>query len=85
MTNFTQGKWEAEPLYGDHWGVWANNYPVLDCFGSQANARLVATAPEMYELLNRLAKCRYMDDMFDSVQDAKELLALIDRKEDNNG
>ena len=51
MSEFTLGKWEADALYGDHFAVFANEHVVADCFGNEANARLIAFAPEMYELL----------------------------------
>ena len=57
MTEFTKGKWEARncDVYHNSWGVTVDDsYYVADCFNtknSEANARLIAAAPEMYELL----------------------------------
>ena len=51
MSNITPGKWEADALYGDHFAVFANSHVIADCFGNEGNARLIAAAPEMYELL----------------------------------
>ena len=53
MSDFTRVKWEADALYGDHFAVFANSHVIADCFSNEANARLIAAAPEMYELLNK--------------------------------
>lgn len=46
-----------------------------------AKARLIAAAPEMYNLLKRFAECRHEDDMFDIMENAQELIARIDNTE----
>ncbi len=47
MSKFTQGKWEARPNR-----VIANGRPLaIVNGGNSANTRLIAAAPEMYELL----------------------------------
>ncbi len=51
MSKFTKGTWEVEIIYGDHYTVFANEHLVADCFSNEANAQLIAAAPEMYELL----------------------------------
>ena len=51
MSEFTKGKWEVEAVYGDHSIVTANGRIVADCFNSEDNARLIAAAPELYELV----------------------------------
>ena len=53
MSDFTKGKWEAEFIYDSFWAVFANNLPVAECDNNEANARLIAEAPKMYELLNK--------------------------------
>ena len=51
MSEFTSGKWEADVLYGDHFVVFANSHVIADCFDNEANARLIAAAPELYHML----------------------------------
>ena len=51
MSKFTKGTWEVEKIYGSRCAVSANKRIVADCFNNKANARLIAAAPEMYELL----------------------------------
>ena len=56
MPEFTEGKWEAEKIYGKHLIVTADGRIVADCLNNEANARLIAVAPEMYELLEICAQ-----------------------------
>ena len=97
MSKFTKGKWEVvnageknfktQLFYGYH--VFSAAKPIAKIFealddngnNTQANARLIAAAPEMYELLKRFAECRHEGDMFDIMQNAHELVARIDGKE----
>lgn len=51
MNEYTKGKWEADVIYGDHYVVFASGHAVADCFGNEANARLIEQAPDMYRLL----------------------------------
>lgn len=93
MSAFTKSKWEAIPIYGDHWVVMDNKHTVIDCFGSEHNALLTAAAPEMYELLNSM--CSYinaLENIMPHFPDAlslfakngNQLLARIDGKEAPN-
>ncbi len=84
MSKFTEGKWEVEIIYGDHCAVFANEYLVADCFGNEANARLIAAAPEMYELLKGelIPTSDYGGIIsFEREKKIKTLLAQIDGEE----
>ncbi len=56
MPQFTKGKWTIKKLLAGL-GVFAVNEgsrePVADCLDNEANARLIAEAPVMYDLLNK--------------------------------
>ena len=80
MSNFTRGKWEAHPNR-----VIVNGHVLaLVNFGRDANVRLIAAAPEMYdELYEALQLCAghssYEGDDFDEqAKSIRELLARID-------
>ena len=84
MSEFTPGKWEADTLYGDHFAVFANEHVVADCFSNEANARLIAAAPKMYELMHfvfrRTGKTR--EEVLDAFMEIGRLLARIDGKDE---
>ena len=81
MSKFTAGKWEVDEIYGDHYVVFAEGlHTVADCFGNEANTRLIAAAPEIYKLLKSVANYK-PDFVLDVVFHAQELLARIDGKE----
>ena len=89
MSKFTSGKWRAgehSPLMGI--SIFATGrpfriarlegyYPVEE---EEANARLIAAAPEMYELLKDVAQWQG-NYVWDTACKAKELLARINREE----
>ena len=56
---FTQGPWRVES-FQDFASIMAGEYEIcyidddLDCESVRANARLIASAPEMYALLGRV-------------------------------
>ena len=81
MNKFTSGKWEVEMVYGDHPIVTADGRIVADCFNNEANARLIAAAPEMYEMLKGIIQstgdCPMESAGF--FREARELLARIAR------
>lgn len=81
MSDFTPGKWEVDVLYGDHFMVFANDHVVADCFGSEANAQLIAAAPEMYEFLREYVTSPYANAHRASKQKALYILACIDGEE----
>ena len=79
-------KWEAYYHNEKHWVVHTDTALIADCFSgtdSKRNAHLIAAAPEMYELLRRVAygSC---DDCMPLMVSARDLLARIDGEEDNH-
>ncbi len=97
MSEFTKGKWVYDEPFGvifsyETCAVIANvqGAGTGSCFCStqegQANARLIAAAPEMYELLKVCAKTEepgnYVSAFLDLKDKARELLAHIDVEED---
>lgn len=58
MSKFTPGPWEAKNIF-ENWVITDSHDLIIDIRGSQANAKLVAAAPEMYEALLELSK--YLD------------------------
>ena len=96
MLDFTKGPWEAEEIYDSFWAVFANDLPVAECNNNEANARLIAAAPEMYEALKVCLDfiediiCRNCEDCTlkleaEALREAlEEQLARIDGKETAN-
>ena len=90
MPKFTPGEWEAEKIYDASWVVFAKDLPVAECNSNEANARLIAAAPEMYRYLRLMVS--YVNDIVDDPEDIRvrpieevyALLARIDGKEDNH-
>ncbi len=84
---FTPGKWTVRKLFVE-WGVFAerdgfrDREPVADCLDSEANARLIAEAPDMYELLKDLARTEkptaYTPRFLEMKDKAREILARIE-------
>ena len=87
MPKFTSGKWKVEMVYGDYPIVTADGRIVADCFNNEANARLIAAAPEMYvELYEALQLCAGHssydgDDFSEQAKSIRELLARMDGEE----
>ena len=83
MSEFTQGKWEARPNR-----VMVKGYPLaLVNGGKRADVRLIAAAPEMYELLKEeLIPTSDYGGILSFSREAKlsELFTRIDSKECNN-
>lgn len=93
MANFSQGEW----LINSHLDITCNGrYVAFVCYSNpitplnnqstvHANARLIAAAPKMYELLKLCVKtekpANYIPVFLDLKDKARELLALIDEKE----
>ena len=89
MNKFTRGEWKAYPdgsIDVEVNGRTEHSYADLisaDDEALAANAKLIAAAPEMYELLRRFANCRHEDDMFDIMECAQDLIARIDSEGEN--
>ena len=84
MSKFTPGKWEATAVYGDHPLVTADGRVVADCFNNEANARLIAAAPEMYRMLKEelIPTSDYGELLSFAREDkVRKLLARIDGEE----
>ena len=94
MPDFTKGEWKYIPEIrgiiaydGDRRKIWgnaittdlSNEYKTDEEI--HANGRLIAAAPEMYDLLKKLVGCSHEDDMCEITDTAYELLARIDGKE----
>jgi len=89
-SKFTPGPWEADGLrVKSQQGIVAKAFVPQErgCFAAMDNARLIAAAPEMYELLDKLAdRTRGVDAVLDIgrsewadlCQDARRLKAEID-------
>ena len=92
MTEFTPGPWKAKehPNFieeGDHWGV-TYQYDYGDSTSctvwvvaprlTEANARLIAAAPEGYAVIK--AALHYIPEGTPTFEDAQYYLALIDKE-----
>ena len=100
MSEFTKGKWEALFLHGevicsDRNVIVARTASLRHCYHLReknkaddertANARLIAAAPEMYELLKVLVQREYDNTVTALLAlEAEKLLARIDGKETNH-
>ena len=84
MSKFTKGKWEITK----HLDIICNNvYVALVCHEdhrelfspqSRANARLIAAAPEMYELLKVWVNIQTQPTLIEMQKKTQNLLARID-------
>lgn len=70
--------------------LWCNNadnipvrYITIPLNLKDYNMRLLAAAPDMYRILKAFALCTHEDGMFDLMEEAGELIARIDGKEDD--
>lgn len=84
MTKFTPGPWVVETYELDMWGVYTPDGELIaDCgYEQEANARLIAAAPEMYKILCDLREyCKNYDLTCDLECDIYETLARIDGME----
>ena len=89
MSEYTAGSWELAPKTGE---IRSAGHLVAKVYGATfqnheanarecwANARLIAAAPEMYEILCEfLCICGYNEE---TLEDAEELIARIDGTEE---
>ncbi len=88
MSNFTKGKWDAiswpVSLSADgdkDWYLVGSPEHAIGFIHHKADADLIAAAPEMYRILKAFALCLHEDGMFDLMEEAGELIASIDGKE----
>ncbi|MBR0317198.1 MAG: hypothetical protein IJQ99_10055 [Synergistaceae bacterium] len=82
MSKFTKGKWEVEHGAFDPEIICENKYLAFiynleHLEETEANARLIAAAPEMYEWLKTITKIFENGNVI-NVKDIKELLECID-------
>ena len=82
MSKFTKGKWEVEHGAFDPEIICENKYlefiyNLEHLEETEANARLIAAAPEMYEWLKTITKIFENGNVI-NVKDIKELLECID-------
>lgn len=87
MSKFTNGKWIVKELFTT-WGVFAVNEgkrePVADCL-EEADARLTAAAPEMYDFIASLAALPDEQCMISPmIHNARKLIARIDGEEEQS-
>ncbi len=86
MSDFTKGEWKVNAHYGCiHSGETliariAGFSEVASTPETEANARLIVHAPEMFKLLKEVANYK-PDTVWDVVFQAQELLARIDGKD----
>ena len=88
MSEFTKGKWEYDDAHGcihhdgrliaEVAGGGGANYRHA---AGQANARLIAAAPEMYELLRKCAEDLEFVGLLSLSNECSNLLARIDGQE----
>ena len=92
MSKFTKGKWKTNInkyvyVLDEKNKFLHRRFIVYNVYGdteeeTQANARLIAAAPEMYELISEaLGRCKGNSVFADLYSQAKELLARIDGEE----
>jgi len=88
MSEFTKGKWEYKQGDGNYWTIQSvKTEQVGDCI-NEANARLIAAAPEMYEILDGLIyklKANGADEreeIDEVIQEMESLLARIDGEDE---
>ena len=91
MSKFTVGRWtESEGIItvSDEQGNWIGNVADILCCKNEdeekANARLIAAAPEMYELLEVWVNLQAQPTLMEARKRAQELLVRIDGTEAGN-
>ena len=85
MPKFTSGRWSIAPPIFDGDAIFAppqekgrRNEVVAMGILNKADARLIAAAPEMYELLKVWTQLQAQPDLMIAQEKAKDLLARID-------
>ena len=70
----TPGPWEVTD-YAGKWGVWDRHSNYLAHVDDEANARFIATAPDMY---NKLVEVRaHLVDQFGESEGTEEIDAIL--------
>ncbi|MBQ3455814.1 MAG: hypothetical protein IJG36_05205 [Synergistaceae bacterium] len=98
MSGFTKGKWIYYPPSENDIREGLENYDILSiqertghfrkighCIGTtytEANARLIVAAPEMYELLKVWTQIQAQPTLMNAQENARKLLSCIDGKEE---
>lgn len=81
MSNFTKGEWKYEKGDGNYWTIQSVQAEQIgDCI-NEANARLIAAAPEMYEILKRIDTAQDNYEVAAAESEISALLARIDGEE----
>lgn len=85
MSKHTQGQWKAkQETKHDRAQVWSDKIQVADIYGDchderEANSRLIAAAPEMYEALIKVRGMLSGTDESDQIDDV--ICAALDKTE----
>ena len=85
MSKYTPGKWEAQShptKYIELWKVVAPDMTVAIGIMREHDARLMAAAPEMYDLLKVWVTVQAQPTLMYARERARELLASIDGTEE---
>ena len=86
MSKFTKGKWKVKYSHMIQ-GIFDEDDDPVEL--NEANARLIAAAPEMYRLLKILSSINEpvneerFDDLLLAVDEVRKVLSRIDGEEDN--
>lgn len=86
MPDFTKGPWEVEKdaLHPFFYVSKEKSKTFLATVNNDANARLIATAPDMYKILCDIREwCQYDDLDADIEDDIAEVLKAVDGRENN--
>ena len=79
MSKFTAGKWEIEGEVP--FGIKSEASPRIAIVLKAEDARLIAAAPEMYELLEVWTQIQAQPTLMEAKEKARKLLARIDGEE----
>jgi len=80
--NYTKGKWKVDKQGRDYPNMViepTSGRVIADCYDSEANAHLIASAPDMYEALREICR-RYDEDGILDISPARKALAKAEGK-----
>jgi len=85
---FTKGKWKAHvmPEYTQNYVQSDNGTIIVMNISNGEDAKLIATAPEMYQVLKQwmvYAETNYSGDRMTAVKLTREVLANLNKDEEN--